>query len=61
VIQIYGFAAEKQSMKLVHTGKRKHHSTKGLHNDQPTLPLKIISDLKTLLETDTNILYVTDQ
>jgi hypothetical protein len=61
VIQMYGFAEEKQSVKLVHTGGRKHHSTKGLHNDQPTQPLKIISDLKILLETDTNILYITDQ
>jgi hypothetical protein len=33
VIQMYGFAAEKQSVKLVHTGGRKHHSTNGLHND----------------------------
>jgi len=33
VIQMYRFAAEKQSVKLVRTGGRKHHSTKGLHND----------------------------
>jgi hypothetical protein len=58
---MYGLAAEKQSVKLVHTGGRNHHSTKGLHNDKPTLPLKTMSDLKILLETDTNILYFTDQ
>jgi hypothetical protein len=49
---MYGFIAEKQSMKLVCTGGRKHHSTKALHNDQPTLPLKIISDLKVLSVTN---------
>jgi len=32
VIQMYRFAAEKQSVKLVHTRGRKHHSTKELHN-----------------------------
>jgi hypothetical protein len=50
VIQMYRFAAEKQSVILVHTVGRKHHSTKGLHNDQSMLPviIIIISDLKIL-------------